>query len=134
MAHDQCAHKVGTDSVLLGSWVDCANAQRVLDIGSGSGVISLMIAQRSRAHIDGVEIDTAAASQSKQNVRHSPWSDRIFIHEQRIQDFKPLQPYDLIVTNPPYFLNSLREPDASRTLSRHTDSLSLDTLCLFAHQ
>jgi tRNA1Val (adenine37-N6)-methyltransferase len=123
---DQCAMKVGTDGVLLGAWTDCSSAQRILDIGIGTGLIALMLAQRSKAIIDGIEIDELATQQALQNVENSPWAERINIIHQSFQDFCNTQtkPYDLIVSNPPYFENSLKSPSASRTTARHTDSLT----------
>lgn len=123
---DQCAMKVGTDGVLLGAWTDCGTTQRILDIGTGTGLIALMLAQRSKAFIDAIEIDEAAVLQAKQNVADSPWTERIQIIHLPFQDFSNTQrnSYDLIISNPPYFENSLKSPSASRTTARHTDSLT----------
>jgi len=123
---EKCAMKVGTDGVLLGAWTDCSSAQRILDIGTGTGLIALMLAQRTVAPIDGLEIDEAAILQAKENVQNSPWADRINIVHNSFQDFYEEQTtcYDLIVSNPPYFENSLKSPSKGRTTARHTDSLS----------
>jgi tRNA1Val (adenine37-N6)-methyltransferase len=99
--HDKCAMKVGTDGVLLGAWVDVTSSKRILDIGAGTGLISLMLAQRSDAHIVGVEINQAASEQAKENVLKSPWSHRIDIVLSDINQYKPLQKFDTIVSNPP---------------------------------
>ena len=123
---DQCAMKVGTDGVLLGAWVDCQFAQRILDIGTGTGLLALMLAQRSEANIDGIDIDEPAVLQAKENIQNSKWANRIHISHSSFQDFHKKQTvcYDLIVSNPPYFENSLKSPSEERTTARHTDSLN----------
>jgi tRNA1Val (adenine37-N6)-methyltransferase len=127
---DQCAMKVCTDACILGASADVANAQRILDIGTGTGLLSLMLAQRSPARIDAVEMDEAAYRQASQNVALSPFSDRIRVHHGRIQDFADpqLDSYDLIISNPPFFENHLRSPDRSRNDALHTATLSLGEL------
>ena len=134
--HDRCAMKVGTDGVLLGAWAP-ANPftpnplTRILDIGTGSGLIALMLAQRfPEASIDAIDIDEAAVEQARENFAVSPWTDRLHAFHARLQDWQnhPLQitnyKYDLIVSNPPYFQNSLKNPDKGRQTARHTDTLS----------
>lgn len=128
IGHDRCAHKVGTDSVLLGAWVNCEDVRYALDIGSGSGVLSLMVAQRCTAHVDGVEMDLESVAQARQNVKNAPWADRIRIFHQRIQEFRSDVQYDLILSNPPYFVNSLKPPDGRRSGTRHTQSLDFKDL------
>lgn len=122
--------KVGTDAVLLGAWVKVAGAQAILDIGTGSGVIALMMAQRSdfSAHIDAVEPDRASAMQANQNVGASPWPDKVAVHNTSIQEFHPGRLYDLIVTNPPFFRRSLLPPAPGRKVARHAETLSFDDL------
>ena len=135
IAHDRCAMKVGTDGVLLGSWTPCDKAQRILDIGSGSGLLSLMLAQRtestSSASIDAVEIDAAAAAQSHENVARSPWPDRIRVHHESIQSFSPDGQYDLIISNPPYYCAG-QVFDRQRMQARHQGTLSLEELMSLA--
>lgn len=128
--HQHASLKVGTDAVLLGAWTNVGKAQRILDIGTGSGVIALMLAQRSNENvmIDAIEIETKDAEQAKQNVQHSPWSNKITVHRVAIQEFDRHYKYDLIVSNPPYFVNSLLPPSASRAQARHTQSLSAEEL------
>jgi tRNA1Val (adenine37-N6)-methyltransferase len=128
--HDRSGLKVGTDAVLLGAWVNVSGAKRVLDIGTGSGVIALMLAQRASEEtlIDAVEIEEADATQAEENVKQSPWPKKIIIHHNAIQDFNPPYKFDLIVSNPPYFSNSLLPPAAARAQARHTRSLGLDEL------
>ncbi len=121
--------KVGTDGVLLGAW--CAlrgDDSNVLDIGSGTGLLSLMLAQRSGAYITGVEIDEGGYLDSCENVDASPWRERITIINSAIQEYAPRLRYELIVSNPPFFRNSLKSPDASRSVARHTDSLPFSDL------
>lgn len=121
--------KVGTDGVLLGAWVPVKDAQYVLDIGTGCGLVALMIAQRtSSAQIDAVEIEEASYHEAVLNAANSPWSHRLSIYHGAIQDFNPDRRYDLIVSNPPFFRNSLKSPVASRNTARHTESLSHNAL------
>lgn len=128
--HQHCALKVGTDGVLLGAWVDAEKRTRALDIGTGSGVIALMIAQKSDAVVDAVEIDMHSAGQADINFRNSPWPERLHIFAASFRDFfkKTRINYDLIVCNPPYFVNSLRSPDPGNNLAKHNDNLSFDEL------
>lgn len=116
--------KVGTDGCLLGAWFSIEGSKEILDIGAGTGLISLMAAQRSTAHITGIEIDSTAATKAAENVKNSPWNDRIEIINEDIQKYYPQKTFDTIVSNPPYFTNSLKCDNAQRTLARHTDSLS----------
>ena len=128
--HDRCAMKVGTDGVLLGAWADSMrNAQcvmrNVLDIGTGSGLVALMLAQRfPTAQIDAIDIEPQAVEQAQYNFAESPWAERLNAHLAALQDWQPNKHYDLIVSNPPYFQNSLKNPDKGRELARHTDSLT----------
>lgn len=128
--HDRCAMKVGTDAVLLGSWVDVGKAKKILDIGAGSGVIALMLAQRTvdTVHIDAIEIEKEDASQAEENVLRSPWLNKISIFEKSIQEFDRGIQYDLIVSNPPYFVDSLLPPTPHRARTRHTQQLTYDEL------
>lgn len=127
--HDRCAMKVGTDGVLLGAWADLENARRVLDIGTGTGLIALMLAQRcSGASITGIDIDADAVSQAKENVWASPWKDRIGVCLQDVCSYADEGLFDVIVSNPPYFVDSLKCPDGQRTIARHTDTLDAGRL------
>jgi tRNA1Val (adenine37-N6)-methyltransferase len=127
---DKCAMKVGTDAVLLGSWVNPSNAKTILDIGTGTGIIALMLAQRSGARIDAIDIDNNAFIQATENVNACNWKDRIHIHHISLQQFAPSihHKYDLIVSNPPYFIDSSKASEESRTNARHTDHLPFDDL------
>lgn len=127
--HDQCAMKVGTDGVLLGSWVNCRNTNRILDVGTGSGLIALMCAQRSTGHIDAIDICHQAYNQATFNVSQSIFTNRIKVFLQSYEEFFTDKKYDLIVSNPPYFEKSLKSPDKNRNIARHNDtSLSFDVL------
>lgn len=127
---DKTAMKVGTDGVLLGVLTKPTfNPKRILDIGTGTGLIALMLAQRfEKSVIDAVEIDRDASEQALYNFRSSIFADRISVFCTDISDYTPNFKYDLIVSNPPYFNNSLKAPDAQRSIARHTDSLSFDKL------
>ena len=130
VAHDRSTMKVGTDAVLIGAWSNVEGAGKMLDIGTGCGIIALMLAQRtgSSAHIDAVELDADSASQAKENFAHSPWPDKLFVHHTTIQEFDSPGKYDLIISNPPYFNRSLQPPDKRRGYARHTTSLKFSDL------
>ena len=125
---DGAAMKVSTDGVLLGAWAGCADADSILDIGTGTGVIALMLAQRSGArHIVGVDIDRAAVECAAANFAASPWAERLVAVESSAQEFRG-EKFDLILSNPPYFVDSLLSPDAQRTVARHTTELTFEAL------
>lgn len=125
---DDVAMKVGTDGVLIGAWVNCADAVRVLDIGTGTGLIALMVAQRSDAQgIVGIDIDSAAAVCAARNFAASPWSERLSAHQKAAQEYDG-EKFDLILSNPPYFVDSLLCPDDRRTTARHTTELTFEQL------
>jgi tRNA1Val (adenine37-N6)-methyltransferase len=127
IAQDRCLMKVGTDSVLLGAWADIIGAKKVLDIGTGTGILALMVAQRnSEVKIHAVEIDENSAQQSKENCAQSIWSDRITVYHKSIQEFCKirLDQYDHIITNPPFFVNSTLSTDKTRNTARHALELT----------
>ena len=129
--HDKCAMKVGTDGVLLGAWTNTDNCSNILDVGTGSGLIALMLAQKNdNATIDAIDIEETAYIQTKENIAESPFRDRIQTYHKSLSDYEAetAKKYDLIVSNPPYFIQSLHSPNQQRTTARHTDSLSLDSL------
>jgi len=154
--HDRCAMKVGTDGVLLGAWCHSSPNRllasspnrftdspihrfTILDIGTGSGLIALMLAQRfPTAHIDAIDIAPEAIDQASYNFSLSPWSNRLHAHLSPLQDWSRTKSsiinhqssiaYDVVVSNPPYFIDSLKNPDHGRELARHTDSLSYSEL------
>lgn len=119
--------KVGTDGLLLGAWAQ--GGKRVLDIGTGTGLIALMMAQRfPDAHVDAIDIDADAASQAEDNARHSPFADRVAVRCVSLQEYVAEREYDSIVCNPPFFTQSLQSPDSKRTLARHSIALPFDDL------
>ncbi|KKB52765.1 MULTISPECIES: tRNA1(Val) (adenine(37)-N6)-methyltransferase [Parabacteroides] len=129
--HDKCAMKVGTDAVLLGAWADTSFCRNILDIGTGTGIIALMLAQRSQATVEAIDIDKEACVQATENAAASPYTERIKVVHASCADFaasNQQKRYDLIVSNPPYFINSLKCPDNKRTVARHTDTLLLSDL------
>lgn len=126
--HDRCAMKVGTDGVLLGAWVNLNDETRILDAGTGSGLIALMLAQRSRAEIVAIEIDRSGFEQASENVARSPWAERIKVIHEDLMVYKSSEKFDLIVSNPPFFRKSLKAPIKVRTLARHDESLTWDHL------
>ena len=126
---DDVAMKVGTDGVLLGAWANCEGAKRILDIGTGTGVIALQMAQRNaEAQIHAVEIDEAAAKRARANFDNSPWAERLNVEQTAVQEFSPAEKFDLIVSNPPYFVDSLLPPDTKRSTARHTHDLTFEEL------
>jgi tRNA1Val (adenine37-N6)-methyltransferase len=129
---DKCAMKVGTDGVLLGAWAPVAhNPYNVLDIGAGTGLISLMIAQRSHAEqIDGIEIDAAAHEQCVYNFEASPWGDRLFCYHASLDDFMEEweEEYDLIVSNPPFYSENYTSGNPQRDQARFAQSLPFEDL------
>ncbi|AWX06222.1 tRNA1(Val) (adenine(37)-N6)-methyltransferase [Prevotella intermedia] len=131
---DKCAMKVGTDGVLLGSWAK--GGKRILDIGTGTGLIALMMAQRfPDANIDAIEIDENAVIQATENVLHSPFSKQIVVKHCSLQTYSETkEKYDSIICNPPYFVDSLKSNDNNRTVARHTDTLPFNELIKCAYQ
>lgn len=126
--HDKCGMKVGTDGVLLGAWADIIDCKEILDIGTGSGLITLMLAQRSNAQITGIEINKQAYQQTQENIEHSPWDRRIRLFHADFSKWETNLKFDLIVSNPPYFEHSLQSHKHARNQARHTDSLSFEDL------
>ena len=136
ISHHRSTMKVGTDAVLLGSWVavneDC---RQILDIGCGCGIIALMLAQRSNATVTGIDIDKSSIDEATENAQNSPWKKRISFQNISVQDFcipQNKNNFDLIVSNPPFFEKSLKSPIEKRNLSRHTDTLSFEELIVSA--
>lgn len=127
--HDRCAMKVGTDGVLLGAWTDLSESRFILDVGTGTGLIALMMAQRCpEAFITAIDLDEEAVEQAKDNINASPWSDRIQAEKQDVCCYCPDDCFDTIVSNPPYFINSLRCTDNQRNTARHADTLDMNRL------
>jgi len=121
--------KVGMDGVLLGAWANASGAEHILDIGTGTGLIALMLAQKNvLAEIDAIEIDRDACDEAISNVKQSDWSNRIKLFCQSFQEFATENKYDLIVSNPPFFGNGVKAPAETRAQARHSDALPLDVL------
>lgn len=121
---DKCAFKVGTDGVILGAYANLDGAKTILDIGTGTGLIALMAAQRSDALIYAIEPDELSFEQARENFAASVWTDRITVNKTRIQDYFPRNMYfDKIISNPPFFVDSLKNPDNRLAVARHNDSL-----------
>lgn len=119
--------KVGTDGIMLGAWA--CGGKRMLDIGTGTGVIALMMAQRfPDGRVDAIDIDPDAAAQAAENAGLSPFADRVSVRCAALQDYAASAKYDSIVCNPPFFSRSLVSPDSKRTLARHSASLPFDVL------
>ncbi len=127
---DRCAMKVGTDAVLLGAWVVPNGSKTILDIGTGTGVIALMIAQKSDARIDAIDIDVDAVKQASQNISESKFADKIHVSLSSFQDYAKAtdKKFNLIVSNPPYFEQCLKPSDAQRSQARHAHALPFEEL------
>ncbi|MFN8207571.1 MAG: methyltransferase [Bacteroidales bacterium] len=132
---DRCAMKVGTDSVLLGAWTRVDYARRILDIGSGTGLLALMMAQRTEAEITGIDIDPAATEQATENARNTPWATRLQFKNISFQEYvkegkqeSSLQPFDLLISNPPFHPEDIKPGSHQRRLARHSDELSVQEI------
>ena len=134
--HDKCAMKVGTDGVLLGAWAGTESCNRILDIGTGTGLIALMLAQRSKAAIDAIDIEADACLQAQENAESSLFAGRINVFHSDLVDFAQASThlYGLIVSNPPYFVDSLKCPNLQRNTARHTDTLTLEDLLQYSRK
>jgi tRNA1Val (adenine37-N6)-methyltransferase len=131
IVQERSAMKVGMDGVLLGTWADVSGADRILDIGTGTGLITLMLAQKNAsAQIDAIEIEQEACEEAIFNVQQSNWGTRINVYCQSFQEFgaETENQYDLIVSNPPFFSNGVKAPVENRAQARHADALPLDFL------
>jgi tRNA1Val (adenine37-N6)-methyltransferase len=122
---DKCAFKVGTDGVLLGACADVTAKKKILDIGTGTGLIAIMLAQRSNAGIVAIEPDYDSFMQASENIRLSKWSSRIKVENCLLQGYsQDNATFDLVVTNPPYFIDSLKSPDPAKSVARHNIRLT----------
>ena len=136
VAQERCAMKIGTDGVLLGAWVSLENSpQSILDIGAGTGIIALQLAQRSLAEtIDAIEIDDNAYEQCTNNFENAPWADRLYCYHASIQEFvsEITDAYDLIISNPPFYSEDFKTEHSARDTARFTDSLPFEHLIVSA--
>lgn len=138
VAQDRCAMKIGTDGVLLGAWVSIkGKPYSILDIGAGTGIIALQLAQRSKAEmVDAIEIDENAYEQCVDNFENSPWGDRLFCYHAALDEFVEEidDKYDLIISNPPFYSEDYKTTDESRDIARFNDALPFDELIESASQ
>src|SRR5664279_2325982 len=127
---DQSTMRIGTDAILLGAWADPSKAERILDIGTGCGVIALMMAQKSNARVDAIDINPESVEQACSNFTNSPWRERLTAFHRSFREHAKTADgaYDIIVTNPPWFTNSLRSNDERRNLARHHEDFDLSGL------
>lgn len=122
---DKCAMKVNTDGVLLAAWAQVNSAKTILDIGTGTGVLALMMAQKNpEAIIDAIDIDVDAFRQAKENFTNSNWSDRLHAHHCSLQNFSPDRKYDIIISNPPYFMDDLKTDNPQKNIAKHSVALN----------
>ena len=130
----QCGMKIGTDAVLLGAWANVAGCRRILDIGTGCGLIAMMLAQRTEdsfAAVDAIDFEESAASQAAANFSHCPWPDRVTVRHESLQNFtcqQTIGKYDLCVCNPPFFSDSSPSLDPKKSLARHCLQLTREQL------
>lgn len=126
VSHQNSTMKVGTDAFVIGSWLKIdPGCRRILDVGTGCGVIALMLAKRSSAQIDAIDIDQPSVEEAKLNFKNSPWSSRLRAIHASITDFDPDEKYDLIVSNPPFFSNSLLPASGRLSMAKHTTTFQL---------
>ncbi|QMI06213.1 tRNA(1)(Val) (adenine(37)-N(6))-methyltransferase TrmN [Citrobacter sp. RHB25-C09] len=132
IAHDRCAMKVGTDGILLGAWAPVAGVKKILDIGTGSGLLALMLAQRTDDNVtlDAVELDNDAAAQAQENISQSNWANRVTVHAEDVQLWAARQTakYDLIISNPPYYEQGVECATPQREQARYTTTLDHSAL------
>ena len=130
VTHQYSTMKVGTDAVLLGAITEIGKPNNILEVGTGCGVIALMLAQRSTAFIHAIDIDAPSVEEANENFEKSPWRERLHAKAIALQDFtgQTHSKFDLIISNPPFFTNSLKNPNHSKARARHNDNLSFETL------
>lgn len=135
MMHQHSTMRIGTDAVLLGRWVDVGPADTVLDVGTGCGIIAMMLAQRGAAHVDAVDLDADSVDEAALNFKDSQWRDKIFAYNADIKSFDNGTRYDVIVSNPPYFVNSSKCDEDRRSMARHSGmTLSFEDLLAVARR
>ena len=134
IVQERAAMKVGIDGVLLGAWANFDGEKRVLDVGTGTGLLALMAAQRCSGSIDAVELEPEAAAEALANFNNSAWKSRIKLVVCAFQNFETQEKYDHIISNPPFFENSPKSANSKRAQARHSDSLSLSDLLMKAQK
>lgn len=131
----ESAMKIGTDGVLLGAWADVAGCSDILDVGTGTGLIAIMAAQRNvEAHIEAIDIVEEAAAEARANVARCPWAERIVVHSGDVKAFGGAKRYDHILSNPPFFTEAMHSPNAERSVARHATTLTYSDLVAVAEQ
>lgn len=136
MTDAHCGMRINTDGVLLGAWASVAPQplRRVIDVGCGCGVIALMLAQRApHASVTAIDCDSGAVNDAAVNFASSPWAERIVLFDSCFENFSPSDKFDLVVSNPPFFTEELKSPEASRAMARHEGALSFEALAARAH-
>jgi len=130
------ALKIGTDAVIIGASIDVNKAKRILDIGTGCGIIALMLAQRTKASIDAIEPHTPSAKDAKNNFDASPWKDRLSLYIETLENYVEItdKTYDLIVSNPPFFENDLLSADTNKTQAKHAINLRLEDIIILSRK
>lgn len=129
------AMKIGTDGVLIGAWARVEGCRNILDVGTGTGLIALMTAQRNaEVHVTAIDIDNMAAEEARLNALRTPWHERITVLCADVRDYNPATKFDHIISNPPYFNDALRSPDVARNTARHTDTLGYEELVAAAER
>jgi len=133
VSHHRSTMKVGTDAVILGAWLEVSSSKNILEIGTGCGIIALMLAQKSAAIIDAIDVDEESANEASENFANSPWNNHLKSFHLSLNDFadKKAGIYDLIVSNPPFFQNSLLPPSEKRQLARHNSKLSFEDFLVY---
>lgn len=127
---DKCAMKVGTDAVLLGAWTNCGDARKILDVGTGTGVLALMLAQKSKGQIWAIDIDKCSCEEAQENASHCKWGSRLHVQNISMQEFSKENnnDFDVIISNPPYFTDAYKARELARNTARHTDELPFNQL------
>ena len=129
IADSLSAMKIGTDGVLLGAWADVAEARSILDVGTGTGLVAIMCAQRNAmAQVHGIDIVEDAVVEARDNMERTAWRERLSAEHADLRTYNPDMRYDHIVSNPPFFLTALHSPDVVRAMARHADTLTYDDL------
>jgi tRNA1Val (adenine37-N6)-methyltransferase len=132
ISHHKSSMPIGTDALLLGAWADVEHCAYAMDIGTGCGIIAIMIAQRCQAHIDAIDCDSSSVEEASYNVKRTPWAERINVHHSWLQEFCSKERYDLIVCNPPYFIRGIDCRSTSRTKARQEECFEMDDLFSFS--
>ncbi len=132
--HSSGVMKVGTDAVLIGAWLKALNTKTILDIGTGTGLIALILAQKSNAQIVAIDILEQACKNATENVNNSKWKERIKIIQTSLQEYEPESKFDLIVSNPPFYTADTHSPDQNRAIARHILKMQPEDIITFCQK